>query len=348
MADTPHTDHPHSHEPARRTNMIANILAFVGFLILIVIIFWGLFHLVRLATPWFSGIFGGNDSEIIVTAPAQVTTGTPLAISWKYDTSTRGTYAFLYQCVEGLQMTVGANKIPCGAAYTLGNATGTATMIPTLTGTNSLKSNISVLFIPSEVGTTGPEASGSAAVQIVSGSVGTPVVTPKPTPTSKPKPTSKPVSKPTYVASKPASAADLSVRIVAVGVIDSYTGAFVKRAPYSPSEISAVQFDIQNVGGSHSGQYTFQAQIPTSQPYTYSSQAQPSLAPSAHVVNTLRFSPAVNGTFSVQVIAYDARTSNNYASQWVTGAAQYNQYPMYPQQPQYPTYPQYPVYPYSY
>jgi hypothetical protein len=129
------------------------------------------------------------------------------------------------------------------------------------------------------------------------------------------------------------------VTIIAVGVIDGASGAFVARPPYHSSEIAAVQFDIQNIGGSHSGSYTFQAQIPTSQPYTFTSQVQPSLAPGSHVVNTLRFSPAVNGTFSVQLLASDSRTSNNYASQWVTGS-----HPVYqPQYPQYPA-PYYPIY----
>ena len=325
--------------PARKPGIVANILAIIGFIILIIIVIWGLLHIINLSTPWFSGMFT-KKTEITVSAPATVAANTPFAVSWKYSTSNRGTYAILYQCVTGLKISVDGNAIPCGAAYTLGNATGSAMMLPTLTGTTSVSTGISVLFIPSAAGTTGPEATGNATVRIVKGS---PVVeTPTPVeetpvvtkPTTQPKPT--PVT-PTYVAPKPVTPADLSVRIVAVGVIDSYTGAFVARAPYSPSEISAVQFDIQNIGGTPSGSYTFQAQIPTTQPYTFSSQVQPSLGAGAHVINTLRFNPALDGTFSVQVFGSDAHTSNNSASRWVTGA--YNQYQ--PQYPQYPTYPQY-------
>lgn len=340
MADHGQTELPRPTATPRRPGVIANILAIAGFVILIIIVLWGLLHLVSLSTPWFSGLFDGNDdTEIVVTAPAEVAARTPLTISWKHETSSRGTYALLYQCVEGLEMTVGTTKIPCGAAYTLGNATGTATMIPTLTGKTTANANISVLFIPSAAGTTGPEASGSVTVKI-NAAASTPT-TPKPTtptpttpkPTT-PKPSTPKQTTPTY---KPVSPADLKVTIIAVGVIDAQTGAFVKRVPYHSSEIAAVQFDVQNIGGTHSGSYTFQAQIPTSQPYTFSSQVQPSLAPGAHVVNTLRFSPAVNGTFSVQVhINNDARSSNNYATVWVTGAQM--GYPTYPQYPQYPQY----------
>ena len=258
-------------------------------------------------------------------------------------------------------------------------------MLPTLSGTTSVQTNVSVLFIPSAAGTKGPEASGSAIVRVV---VGTPVqnpavaemptpvvieptpvvitptpivVNPRPTYTPAPAITYTPSHKQTYTpetynpaprpsyapAPRPVSPADLSVHIVAVGVIDPNTGAFIARAPYSPNEISAVQFDIQNIGGSPSGSYTFQAQIPTSQPYTFSSQIQRSLAPSAHVINTLRFTPAVDGTFSVQVFGADYNTSNNSASRWVSGAPIYQQYNQYPQQypQQYNQYPQqYPTY----
>ncbi len=333
--------------PARKPGVVANILAIVGFIILIIIVIWGVLHIISLSSPWFSGMFNGTKkSEITVTAPAQVVANSPFVVSWKHASSKRGTYAILYQCVQGLKFQVEGNAIPCGAAYTLGNATGTASMLPTLTGTTSVTSGISVLFIPSAVGTTGPDATGNASVRIVSGSpvqippvVIAPKPTPTPTPSEKPTPSPKPTTGSTPSTgsgqagspqAKPVTAADLAVHIIAVGVIDQYTGAFVARAPYSPSEVSAVQFDIQNIGGSPSGTYTFEAQIPTSQPYTFASQVQPSLSAGSHVVNTLRFNPAVNGTFSVQVHARDSRTSNNFASIWVTGAVQYPSYQSYP------------------
>jgi hypothetical protein len=329
--------------PARKPGVVANILAIVGFIILIIIVIWGILHIINLSTPWFSGMFTGK-KEITVSAPAQVTANAPFAVSWKYSSSKRGTYAILYQCANGLKISVDGNAIPCGAAYTLGNATGSAQLLPTLSGTTAASTSISVLYIPSEAGTTGPEATGNANVRILSSLAQQPVEeTPAPSEeTPAPIVTHSPTTaapSPTYTAPKPVTPADLSVRIVAVGVIDPYTGAFIARAPYSQSDVSAVQFDIQNVGGSASGSYTFQAQIPTSQPYTFSSQVQPSLAPGSHVVNTLRFSPAMNGTFSVSVMGSDRNTGNNYASSWVTGA--YNQQYQYPQYQQYPYYPQY-------
>ena len=103
-------------------------------------------------------------------------------------------------------------------------------------------------------------------------------------------------------------------------------------------------FDIANVGGTSSGTYYFTAQLPTMSGYTYSSPAQSSLAPSAHVVSTLRFSQAVSGVFSVSITTADANSGNNYASQTMSGSYNYNQ--PYPYQSQYSSV-SYPYSPYT-
>jgi len=98
-------------------------------------------------------------------------------------------------------------------------------------------------------------------------------------------------------------------------------------------------FDIGNDGSSSTGVYSFTAQLPMEGGRLYQSPAQPSLAPGDHVVNTLRFSQAMSGIFSVVVNAgtkNEARTDNNYAAREV----------IMPYVP--PSYPQYPQYPYVY
>ncbi|MBI5003734.1 hypothetical protein HZC00_01420 [Candidatus Kaiserbacteria bacterium] len=101
-----------------------------------------------------------------------------------------------------------------------------------------------------------------------------------------------------------ASPADLSVRIIAVGIIDPVTGIFVNRPPASPSDVAAVQFDISNDGGSTTGLWYFHAFLPsTPSGYSYDSPVQESLGPGDRVINTLRFSPVVSngGLFNVIV-----------------------------------------------
>lgn len=323
--NAPHGAH-HPHREPERSNtvkMLVNVLTIVGLIILIVIVIWGLLHLARLSSGWFSGWFSSKPTNsITVTAPTSVTSGSPFALSWTYETDQAGNYALIYKCEDGLQFAVPTNSgtfqsVPCGTSYALGTTTKTA-VLPILAASTSIKSVISVLFLP-QGGQTGTPAQGSANVTVNPGTTPVPV-------TEKPDATDKPTPKPT-------GTPDLAVTIVAVGVIDQ-NGNFVQRAPVSGYETAAVQFDVANVGSGTSGSYTFTAQLPTSQPYTYQSPVQAPLAAGSHVVNTLRFTQAVSGTFMVSLNG-DANTNNNYASQYVNAPYQLQYNPGYQYIPPY-------------
>lgn len=338
MADTPKPEtagaaHVHSYvEP--RASLVSNTLAIVGFIIVIVIVLWGLFHIARLGVPWLSSLFGDRAASIQVTAPASVTSGVPFTVSWKYSTSEKGTYAFLYQCkdIAHFQSSVGGAvmTIPCGAAFTLPAANNSLLLTPQLSGTASTSVPLSIVFIPSATSTSSGQATkqvqGNATV-IVNPAT-TPPATPPPATTTPPM--QQPTTTPPVVQNPPASAgpADLSVQILSV-VPDGAGGGIAT-------------FDIGNDGLSATGVYSFTAQLPMEGGRLYSSQPQASLAPGDHVVNTLRFSQAASGIFSVVVDAgtkNEARTDNNYASREFV-------MPYVP--PTYPQYPQYPQYPYAY
>jgi hypothetical protein len=106
--------------------------------------------------------------------------------------------------------------------------------------------------------------------------------------------------------------ADLSVRVVSQ-YVDQYGNG-------------TVTFDIANIGGTRSSSYYFTAQLPTSNVAPYTSSIQASLAPGSHIADTLHFTQAESGTFTVAVHAYDRNQSNNYASQWVNAPVTYNSY----------------------
>lgn len=288
-------------------SLLTNILTIAGFVIVIVIVIWGLVHLASLSGPWFSSLFEHPAPSIQVTAPASATSGDPVSISWKYNPPAAGSYAFLYQCQKGLQFetqnpaqsaTSTYLGIPCGIAYTVQSTNNSMAVLPLLSGTTSVRDTLSIIFIPSA---TGAQAQGTAAITINT-------ATPAP---SAPAKTAATVAPTSY-----AGPADLSVRVINVGVIDPSTGLFVNRAATSPSDMVAVQFDIANIGGSSSGSYYFTAQLPTAQSYPYTSPLQTSLAPGSHIVNTLRFTDVApgGGTFSVSINTSDANGGNNYAS----------------------------------
>ncbi|HTR18986.1 MAG TPA: hypothetical protein VMH91_03370 [Candidatus Paceibacterota bacterium] len=289
----------------RTSSLLTDILTIVGFAILFIIIIWGFVHLVSLIYTSLSSKFSNTAPSIEVTAPAQATSGQPMTISWTYSPSVQGSYAFLYQCENGLSFdTKGATSsvaVPCGEAYTVGNVNNSLTLTPLLSSASTATDTVSIVFIPSG---TGSQAQGDATVAISAAAKSAPAKT---TP-------AKTTSSATYTAPQYSGPTDLSVRIIS-GNVDA-SGAGV------------VTFDIANIGGSASGSYYFTAQLPTAQPYPYQSPLQASLEPGGHVTSTLRFTSVQSGggTFSVSIQTNDANNADNYASMQLTAPYNYNNY----------------------
>lgn len=353
MADTSSTARTPYAPEEPKASLVSNILAIIGFIILIVVVIWGLVHLASLSRGWFSSLFGSGNSSIEVSAPESATSGSPFEVSWKYDEPTEGSYSFLYPCEDGLQFhtpgNAGMNGIPCGAALALTSEEKTISVTPLLSRSEALAVPISIIFTPAATGT---EAQGSASVTVTPGAVA-PAPTPAPTPsTGSGQATPKPTPTPTPSPSKYSSPADLQVIL---------TSAYI-----DASGQGVATFVISNIGGSSSGTYYFTAELPTLTGYAYSSPAQVSLAPGSRISNTLRFSGARSGVVKVSITTPDMNGANNYASQVVNAPYydydyQYNApyqtyqqapyiyaYPNFQQQPYYEQYPYSTYYPYTY
>lgn len=279
-------------------SLLANMLAIVGLIILIVVIIWGLVHLASLSGTWFSSLFGahGTTPAITLEAPQSIASGSGADISWKYTPSTEGSYAFVYQCVPNLYFKTDAgNKIPCGTALLLPATTSALTVVPILTGAQAVDAPLSVSYV--NKGASSPATTASATTQVKpAATVSAPAST-----------QSSAGTQSSSATTAPSGPADLSVRIVSVSADQYGNGTAI--------------FDIANVGGSASGSYYFTAQLPTrayGAGYTYTSPLQSSLAPGAHITSTLHFTQAIAGTFSVNVDpqgrVQEATKTNNYAS----------------------------------
>jgi len=307
MSDTPQSQNP---------GLLANILAVAGFIILVIVIVWGAYHLLRLTGSGVTSLFSrfGNSTEITVTAPReQVTSGKSFPITWKFSPKEAGSYALLYQCKSGFRFDAtsasGSTAIPCGSAFTVGTSTS-LTMIPMLSGASALEIPISIVFMPSATtSTTRPQ--GTATIRVAAAEGATPETKPvATTPTATPRPT------------QPVTKADISVHILAVGSINPSTGAFESRYPTGPNDIAAVQFDIGNNGGSSTGTYYFTVQLPMQDGYTYSSPIQMNLAPGSHVVNTLRFKPVQSGGGNI-IVNVDTTYAVNESNEGNNSAAMF-------------------------
>ncbi|MEK7509443.1 MAG: CARDB domain-containing protein [Patescibacteria group bacterium] len=305
MADTPQSQNP---------GLLANILAVAGFIILIVIIVWGAYHLLRLTGTGVSSLFSRfsrSENAITITVPpSPVQSGSAATLEWTYEPKEAGTFAFLYQCKSGFRFDVKTpdNKsisIPCGSAFTVGDAKALS-VIPMLSGTTTLEVPLSIVFMPSATTST-ERPQGTAALTVTAGSAAAMIP-------------SAPMGG-AQTPAKPVGTPDLSVRILAIGVIDPTTNAFVNRYPMGPNDIAAVKFDIANNGGGATGTYSFTVQLPMSPVYTYTSPVQTSLTPGSHVENTLRFKPVQSGGGMITVTVdptnavRESNESNNITSQ---------------------------------
>ncbi len=303
--------HPpvHAKKPEdKTTKMISNALAIAGFVVLIVIIVWGLWHVGTLLKGWFKPYFSDNRSAIEVVAPERAISHQPVQINWGYAPNTEGRYAFLYECAEGIEFGVPViregetqatlARVQCGTAFTLGQATSSVIIVPILTTETETAAQVSIVFVPSSGS---GQVRGSAPMRIMpSGAPETPV---------QPEPQPQPATpKPTPAPSQNTGPADLVVTVIS--------------ATTDVSGASVVTFDIANRGDSSTGTYTFTANLPTQYPYSFISDPQLSLAPGAHIVNTLRFNQTISGLFTVTVdpsnTVRESNEGNNGASHQVT------------------------------
>ena len=293
-----------SHE-SQSPGLLANILAVAGFIILIVIIVWGAYHLLRLTGAGISSLFSNTGTEIQITTPTTpVESGKAFPLAWDYSPSEDGNFAVLYQCKAGFRFETNAPSraaLPCGNAINVGGDK-TINLVPVLTGTTTLDVPVSVVFVPAATSST-ERPQGATTVKVTGGST-----TATPAPTNSGSTGSATTPRPAAPAGKP----DLSVRILSVGTVNAVTGAIENRYP-GPEEIAAVQFDIANNGTGSTGSYAFTVSLPIQGGYVYTSPAQNALTPGSHIVNTLRFKPVQSGggTVTVSVDPYGAVNESN-------------------------------------
>lgn len=301
-------DLPTDSEDTKREghSLFGDVAAIIGFIILIVVVIWGLVHLISLGGGWVSSLSGRSNAAIQVTAPGSARSGEPVTVTWKYTPAVTGSYAFLYPCRDGLSFKAappigvsGSYAIPCGAAYTMPLTNNSLIVTPTLTASSSVVTSLSIVFLPNATGTaaTAGEAQGATTITITAGS---PQVQPeqRPQPQQPEKTPAKTTARTVY-----RGPADLAISDIS-GSVDGNGNA-------------TASFTIANIGGSNSGSYYFTASLPSASG-SYTSPVQSSLAPGDRIVNTLNFGPVNSGggLFIATVIpsGADVNSANNSGS----------------------------------
>lgn len=314
-------------EEQKSRGLLSDIVAIIALILLALVLIWGAVHLFSLVRGWISSSSGGTkqESDLSITAPTEVRSDETFSISWKNNSGKQGDYAFVYQCKAGLAFktahaTGTPQRIPCGIAYRLPPTEGMVLRLtPSLTSNASTTVPFSILLA---TGTSTPTvlAQAGSSLTVFPGAVSYETIA---------QPSGYDGSTGNTAQGEPSGPPDLAVHIVGVGFIDPVTDQFIVGAPTSPTALSAVQFDIANIGGGPSGLWSFGATLPTETNYPYRSPEQAPLGPGDHVLNTLRFSgTSINGgEFAVTASSpRDTNIHNDTARVFVPG----NPYPAYP------------------
>lgn len=304
-----------------------NIIAIIGFILIIAIGLWGATMAVRLAPRMLSSIadtFRGSSNSIEVSVPSsEIKSGETLVLSWTDTARESGLYTIRYNCTDGLSVEAPVSEtaygpIPCDMPYAIPATEKSVRLMPKLA---SGKERAEVTFTIAYLSREGEEqAAGTAEIAVVKGAT---VATPAPTPTPTPKPTPKPTPTPAPApAPKPVGIPDLAVRMITMGVTDPYTGQFIPKPVFGSYEVISVKFEVANRGAGRSGQWMFDANLPTRTPYFYQSPIQMPLGPQDRIEFTLNFSQPISGPIQINVdpsnTVHETNESNNYLTQYVS------------------------------
>jgi hypothetical protein len=321
---------------------MTKILAIAGFIAVVIFAVWLAVQIVKVIPSAFSSLASiadvvynyNNKQELEVSTPnSVVNAGDSFTINWT-DMRKAGTYSFSYECTDGVSVEVRSNgeinPVACDTDLDLGDVASLELRI------SSEKFRfVDVPYTITFTETDGEEtAAKKSTVTLVNASIPTSGVAdntdpeePKETPVVS-KPVTKPVTtvKPTYTAGKPITTTkyvyvtpvsdpkgkiDLQVTFLGVGTLVGKT--FVPKAVIDADEDGALQFEVKNIGTKTSGEWEYEANLPSD--ITYASPDQKALKPNERAVITLGFSGiSAEGSEKIGVevtTKNDTKTINN-------------------------------------
>lgn len=264
---------------------VLRVVAIFGLIVILLLGAWGIIQ-IAFALYGFLGHTGSTTSTdkkevVVVTAPASVTSGTPFNLSFAHQNGT-GNYAYdvSYSCATGLSVqaplpTGTLQNVPCNTPFNYTGATANMPLTATISGSASVPVTITVAA--RNLASNKTTSTGVANTTILPGTGTKPATTGSTsgtkTTTTKPKPST------TYVPAQYTQtlygSPDLAVSI---------TNVSGSNGQYSAT------FAIQNVGTNVTpSNWTFNAWLPTSAGYTYTSAPQQALRPGDKIVYTLSF-----------------------------------------------------------
>jgi hypothetical protein len=261
-----------------------------------------------------------NTNTIRLTADlTEVHTGDTVTLSWQNQgTNNSGSYTFSYPCLPGFYFKVttvarGTEVAYCNTEFNFINTDNTLKIIPISTKSRYVDMPATITF--TESGRTSPSGSGSVILTTSNSALDTSenTVIPSSNETGavhiaktegqeQRHSYTPPGSGEGGVADNPNGTADLKVSVIGVGTIDKVTGAFSATSTLKRSDRIGVRFAVENLGTKSSGQWRFNAILPTYPPFTFNSDAEPSLLPGDRIEFTIGFDQSVEGNQPVKFV----------------------------------------------
>lgn len=296
-------------------------IAILGLIALLLLGAWGiiqiaftLYGLLGNSAPSTPSATTQKTEQVVVSLPASVQSGTPFTLSFTHQNAP-GNYAyqFSYSCATGLTVqapvpTGSMQTVPCNTPFNYTNANAQVQLVATANGTAPIATTFTVAA--KNLATNAITASANANTSVVpvqKATASASATTAKPTTSYVP---AKTTARTLY------GSPDLAVTIN--GVTNSGGRSFV-------------QFTIQNVGTNVvPAGWTFNASLPTSPTYTYTSNTQQALNPGDKIVYNLGFTMSQNNySYGYSTYAYPY-TGSTYANCTYTNNYTYNGVYNYP------------------
>ena len=328
-------------------SMFVKTFAVVGFIAIVVLAAWMSIQIIRVTPSALSAavvsvtsIFtGGGEETLELTLPTRVvTSGTSYEIAVIHDNAdSDALHVFSYECVDGVSFTdEDGEAIECSQAYRFEGASVTVTasstkeryadVMITIAGEtkdgNAIEDSALLTIVAasetdedSEETTSGSNTSSGSSSNSGSSNTGGTSYQPG-TPTTITRQVEAPRSDPNGVS-------DLSVRILATGVVNKKNGkeVFVAMSELPDNKRAAVKFVVENLGTKTSDELTFTATLPIEgdENYEYDSKDQAKLQPGDKIEFTLSFDEVVEDEdratieIDLDIDGKDSKTSNDHA-----------------------------------
>lgn len=257
-----------------------------------------------------TGISLTPETLTLEAQPATVPSDEHTVFTWDHANKTKeGFYEIRYPCNPEVRLhKVSGEMIPCDAEFKIDTARSLA-VIPASNASSSVSLLVSISFVEKE--SENKRVTGSTVLSILPKKTEpAPTTTPPKVEAPRPVPaTPQPIIQPgtpstTYYPSSsggtvrppldPSGVPDLSIQILATGIVSTTTAStaesFTPKSSVLQGERPAIQFSVKNIGTNESGEWNFNAQIPTSlEGGDFTSASQQSLRPGDFVIFTIAF-----------------------------------------------------------